>query len=53
MSVETPRATMGAAPVEQPVPVHEERSDGVLRDGLAFSSLKCLQRGSEPLCKLL
>jgi IS1 family transposase len=45
LSVET-RATIGAAAVEQPVPVDEERFNGVLRDRLA-----CLRRKTHAFTK--
>ena len=45
LSVET-RATIGVAPVEQPVPVHIERLNGVLRDRLA-----CLTRKTHAFAK--
>ena len=44
-SIET-RATIGAAPAEQPVPVHTERLNGVLRDRLA-----CLTRKTHAFAK--
>ena len=44
-SIET-RATIGAAPAEQPVPVHTERLNGVLRDRLA-----CLTRKTHAFTK--
>jgi len=40
------RATVGAAEVEQPVPVHIERLNGVLRDRLA-----CLTRKTHAFAK--
>jgi IS1 family transposase len=45
LSVET-RASIGAAPMEQPVPVHIERLNGVLRDRLA-----CLTRKTHAFAK--
>jgi IS1 family transposase len=45
LSVET-RATIGTAAVEQPVPVHTERLNGVLRDRLA-----CLTRKTHAFAK--
>jgi IS1 family transposase len=45
LSVET-RATIGAAAVKQPVPVHIERLNGVLRDRLA-----CLTRKTHAFAK--
>jgi hypothetical protein len=51
MSVEAPRAAIGAAPVEQPVPVHEERFNGVLRESRLLISEMLAKR--EPLCKHL
>ncbi len=45
LSVET-RTTIGAAEVEQPVPVHIERLNGVLRDRLA-----CLTRKTHAFAK--
>ncbi len=45
LSVKT-RAAIGAAPVEQPVPVHIERLNGVLRDRLA-----CLTRKTHAFAK--
>jgi IS1 family transposase len=41
-----PRATIGAAAVEQPVPVHSERLNGMLRDRLA-----CLTRKTHAFAK--